>query len=100
MALFIYGIANLIGLIMYQSSVLAILHTIKMEERDAPDFGDSLNFITTGLPILAVCLLFNIAWVVKALINALGRREFLGIIAAALVLAIWLASVVMVRVLN
>jgi len=89
-----------LGLVMYQLSVLAIVNTIKMEERDSPDFGDSLNFITTGLPILAVCLFLNIAWVIKALVDFFRRREYLALIASAVVFALWLTSIELVRILN
>ena len=99
-ALVIYAVANLLGLLLFLSSVLAIMHNAKLEERDYYDFGDSLNFILLGLPILGICLLLNLAWVVKALIDIFRCREYLSLVAAAVVLAVWVTSILIVRMTN
>ena len=99
-ALFIYGCGNVLGLVLYQLSILAIMHTIKREERDSPDFGDTLNFLMTGVPILAVCTLLNFAWLITALVNAVRHRKFLALIAAVAAFTIWAISIVIDRTLN
>jgi hypothetical protein len=97
MAVVIYVCVNLLGILLIQTSHSAIAHTIKMEERDAPDFGDLLNFKSTVLPILGACLVINIAWVVKGLVDAFRRRGYLALIAATVVFAIWTTAIQIIR---
>lgn len=99
-ALVIYISANLIGFLLFLVSVSAICHTAKMEQRDYYDFGDSLNFILTGLPVFLLCLLFNIAWGLKALIDVFHHRNYQAAMASVVLVAVWVATILIVRMIT
>ncbi len=95
-ALVIYAAANLLGLLIFVSSVLIIDRMAKMEQRDY-DFGDSLNFILTGVPAFLVCLVLNIVWGLLAVINSFRRRGNRALWATVGAVTAWTASVLILR---
>ena|ERR1700722_3240664 len=89
--------ANLIGIVLYLLFVSAICNTAKMEERDYYDFGDSLNYILTALPVYLLCLLLNVLWGLKALKEILQRRDFHSAVACVVAVALWVTAKLIVR---
>jgi hypothetical protein len=90
--LFFYIIANLTGLFLYFIFVDDICNFAKTEQRGFYDFGDSLQYIFTGLPVLLLCLLINILWGIKALINIFRRRDYHAFVVGVVIAALWAAN--------
>jgi hypothetical protein len=84
--------ANLLGLFLYWFFIHAICNDAKTEQRDYYDFGDSLNYIGTALPVFALCLVLNIGWGIKALSDILRRRDYHAVLALLVVMAILAVS--------
>ena len=85
----IYSVTNLIGLLFFFCFFVSAANFAKIEQRDYYDFGDSLNFILIGLPVLLVCFLVNTCWGIKALIDVFRRRDYRASVAFAVVAAAW-----------
>jgi len=93
----IFSAANLIGLFLILLSVAGICHLARMEQRDYYDAGDSIGFLVIAAPVLLVCLLLNVAWGIKALVDIFRHRSYQALVALGTVLAVWLVSYLVVR---
>lgn len=81
----LYAGVNAVGWLLYVGVVHSIQHTMHVEQRNYAEFGDSLDFLTTGLPILVVCFLWNCAFGIAGLLLALARQYeliFLWVVSA------------------
>lgn len=89
--LFLSLVFNVIGLFIFFQVVAGIESRAQLEERNYYDFGDSLIYILFGLPPLAICVLINLGWAIKALSDTFKRRNYSPAITLLAVMAAWLA---------
>ena len=80
----INGLSMLLLLVVY----IPILQQIKMEERDA-DFGDGLNFFMVAVPVLGLCLLVNVYWLIRAVQDLRRRSERYSLVGLTATAAGW-----------
>ncbi len=92
-----YLAANVAGIVLFIFFVERISYTIRIEERDGPDFGDSLEFLFTGVPVLALFTLVNLVWAARSL-EAFNRARQVGSAkACAAVVIAWIATILALR---
>ena len=91
-----YTVTNLVGLYFYVVFVRAIQSRMLMEER-GPDFGDSLNFMFTALPILLFCLVLNIVWGIQSRLRVSRRRDYRLAIAWVVISVTWVGTILFIR---
>lgn len=94
-----YLVANLVGLLLCVLFVTWIIQTARIERRDNYDFGDSLNFLLTAVPVFLLSLLLNMGWGVKALIDICRRQDYRASLALAGVTAVWASSYLALRLM-
>jgi hypothetical protein len=90
--LFFYILANLIGLFLYFIFVDNICNFAKSEGRGFYDFFDSVTYTFTALPVFGFCLLINIFWGIKALINIFRRKAYQAFVVGVVIAALWAAN--------
>ena len=88
---------NLVGLFLFLFFVAGINETIRMEERQGPDFGDGLHLFVTAVPVFLTCLLINFIWGIKALIAIYYRRNYRSSIVLTGAVANWIGLIVILR---
>ncbi|HXI68934.1 MAG TPA: hypothetical protein VNN22_01110 [Verrucomicrobiae bacterium] len=93
----LFSTANLVGLLLILLSVASICHLARMEQRDYYDASDSFTFLATAVPISLVCLLLNVGWGIKALVDVRRHQSYQALVALATVLAVWLVSYLVVK---
>lgn len=93
----LYVGANALGFLLFVYFVRAIQNTMQGEERGYPDFGDSLTFIFTALPLVSVFAMVNLVWAVSAAVAYLKRRQTAPVVVCAIVVTCWLAAAIVVR---
>ncbi|HWB58854.1 MAG TPA: hypothetical protein VG733_05150 [Chthoniobacteraceae bacterium] len=97
-SLIVYIVANLAGLFIFVMLVFAIYDNAKMEERDYYDFGDSLNFLVTAVPVFLLCSLLNAGWLIKAVVQAVRHRPWRGdAIACACSVTTWAGTMLLLK---
>jgi hypothetical protein len=95
-----YVVANIIGILLYVVAVWHIQHGINAEGRQDPDFGDSLTFIFTALPILGLSLLVNFWWGAVAVANAYRDRQYRPALVCTGVVIAWVGAILILRELS
>jgi hypothetical protein len=95
----IYMAANLVGVFLYLMFVVNTGNFAKMEQRHYYDFGDSLNFILFAWPVLLLCLLINVLWGIKAMIDIFRRNAYHALVVGVVVAAIWATDLWLCRYL-
>ncbi|WP_141514216.1 hypothetical protein [Ramlibacter sp. WS9] len=85
------------GILLFLYFVREIQSTIQREERSHPDFGDSLSFIFTALPLVGVFAMVNLLGAVSAAVAYFQRRETAPAVVCAGVVTCWLAAAIVVR---
>lgn len=93
----LYVGANAAGLLLFAYFFQRIQTTIRLEERSSPDFGDSLKFILTALPLAGVFAVVNVVWAVWAAVAYLKRREAAPAVVCAVIVSCWLAAGLVLR---
>jgi hypothetical protein len=90
--LFFYVLTNLIGIFLYFLFDSNISNFAKWEGRGYYEFGDSIKYIFTAFPVFLLCLLINILWGIKALIDIFRRKNFHAFVAGVVIAALWVAN--------
>ena len=85
----VYWGLNLLGWFLCLSFEYSVWRGAKMEGRDYYEFGDNLNADIHFFPVLLVCFLVNIAWGIKAIRDALRRRDYQAAIMGGAVWGGW-----------
>ena len=98
-ATIIYLVVNAVGLVLFLWLVFRIEQFARMEQRDYRDFGDSLNFLMTAVPVFLACAVYTLAWGVKALFDYTRKRGAQGLKALATVTCAWTVMIVSLRIL-
>jgi hypothetical protein len=91
-SLLIYLIVNFIILFLYCHYVLAISEEAKSEHRNYYDGVNGITYFCTGSPVFLLCLLFNIMWVIKALVDIFRRRDYSAAAVLGVVVVVWAVS--------
>jgi len=47
-----------------------------MEQRAYYDFGDSMTFILTAVPVFLICVLLDVIWTGMAFVAFISRRDY------------------------
>jgi hypothetical protein len=89
----IYLIINLIGICLFLLIDVGIIRAIHSEHRDAPDFGDSLNFLMMAAPVVLVCFVYSIIWGLKSIL----KRNYQGSLALLFVATAWGVIILLLR---
>jgi hypothetical protein len=84
-----YLLFNFAAVVLYVFFVLRIREGAKAELRDYYDFGDSLNFIMTGVPVLLVCVAYSLFWSIRSVVEIARRHGFQSLKALAAVTCVW-----------
>ena len=90
--LFFYILVNFIGLFLYFIFVDNICNFAKTEGRGFYDFGDSLDYDITAIPVLFLSLLINIFWGINSFIRIFRRKDYHALIAGIIVASLWAAN--------
>jgi hypothetical protein len=69
------ALANACGIATYTYFLLKIIRGIRAEQRTGPDFGDSLAFMMTGLPVLAFFFIVDMLWATVAVIQHRKHKD-------------------------
>ena len=93
----IFSTANLVGLLLFLFFTASIVNLAKDEQRDFYDGIDGVTFFCTAVPVLLVCLLLNVCWTIKALIDIFRRHDYQASIALGVVAGGWLVSFLIVK---
>ena len=93
----IFSAANLVGLVLCWLSVAGICQQARIEQRDFYDFGDSMTFILTALPVFLVCLLLDVIWSGVALVAFIRRRDYQPALACLAVSVVWVLAYLSMR---
>jgi hypothetical protein len=84
-------------MLLFLMFVLQIEHNIKSEQRDYSDFGDSLNFLTTAVPMFLVSCIYSFGWGIASVVEILRQHSYRGIGALCVVAAAWAALILILR---
>ena len=71
-----------------------------MEQRDYYDFGDSITFILTAVPVFLVCLLLDVVWSGMALVAFIRRRDYQPAVACLVVAVVWVLAYLSMRLMT
>lgn len=82
----IYVGANLLGLLLYAVFIMRIQYEMHTEQRHSADFGDSVTFALTALPVLLAFSITNASWAIWGSTRFIRRNERKPIILCALVI--------------
>jgi hypothetical protein len=93
----IYLASNLVGLLLFLWFVLRIEQFAHAEQRDYRDFGDSLHFLMTAVPVFLVCCAYSLVWGIKALKEYFRKRGGESLKALAAVICAWAALILAIR---
>ena len=97
---YIYPAINFAFMLLYLFFVLRIEHRISSEQRDYSDFGDSLDFLTTAVPVFTLSVIFSVAWGIVSVVEAVRRRAYQKLMALGLAAASWCGLVFVLRRLS
>jgi len=93
----IYIYANLFRLFLIFVFVNSIFQMEKQEERSYSDFGDSLQFLVTVVPVFLACQIYSLIWGIKAILEILRRRDYQAAVVCGCVTAAWLGMIEIMR---
>jgi uncharacterized membrane protein len=93
----IFSAVNLIGLFFCCLFVANICLQARLEQRDYYEFGDSLYFTLTALPVFFLCLFVDVVWAILAVVAIYRRRDYQSAAACGVVAAIWMLTILLVR---
>ena len=96
----IFSAINLVGLVFCWLFVAGICELARSEQRDYYDFGDSITFIVTVVPVFLVCLLLDVAWSVMALVAFIRRRDYQPAMACFVVAVVWVLAYLSMRLMT
>ncbi len=85
----IFSAANLLGMVLCWLFVAGICGQAHQEQRDYYDFGDSMSFILTAVPVFLACLLLDVVWSGMALVAFIRRRDYQPAVACLAVAVAW-----------
>ena len=88
----IFFISNFIGLFLYFVFDTSISDLARAEQRNYYDGSDGITFFCTVVPVLMCCLLVNILWGIKALVDIQRRKNFCAFVAGVIVAVLWAAN--------
>ena len=91
-AFLIYFSLNLVGLFLYFFFTTNISDLARTEQRDYYDGIDGMTYFCTAVPVLAICFLINLFWVIKALVDIIRWKSFHALFAGASVFILWVAD--------
>jgi len=94
-----FSALNLLGMLCLVLYMLGARHQAVMEGRGYYDFGDSFGFLLLVMPIVFLCLVGNIAWVVMAAVDIYRERNYRSVSAFVAVAVLWAAFVQVDRML-
>ena len=94
----IYLIFNAGGLVLFLWFVFRIEHFARSEQRDYRDFGDSLNFLMTAVPVFLACCLYSLIFGIRGVLDYVRKRGAQSLKALAAVACAWAALYVSLRV--
>ncbi len=92
----VYLTVNIVGLCLFLLADFSIVQDIKAEHRDYPDFGDSLTFLVTGVPVFLLCFGYSVIFGVTSFL----KRNYRGLIATLAVVAIWSGLILILRMVQ
>jgi hypothetical protein len=95
----LFAVANLVGMVFILCFCASSANLAKMERRDYYDGIDGVTLFFQVVPVLLLCLLLNLAWGIKALIDFLRRKDFHASYVLIFVAAAWLILFVIIRVI-
>ncbi len=95
----IYLACNFIGILLFAWYVYRIEALAHAEQRHYRDGVDGITFMTTAVPVLLICAVFNLAWAVKALVDFARKRGFEAVKAFIAVVCVWAAVICSIRLL-
>ena len=84
-----FAIVNVVGMLCFMGFTLGARHLAVVELRDSYDAGDSIGFLAIVAPVLLLCLLANVAWLVMAFVAVIRRQSYQSGIAFLGVCALW-----------
>jgi hypothetical protein len=93
----VYLIVNLLGLLLFIYFIHSIDALIKAEQRDYSDFGDSIKFFTTAVPVFLLCFVYSIIWGFKAGLDAYHKHDYQSLYALVIVVSAWTCSILILR---
>jgi heme/copper-type cytochrome/quinol oxidase subunit 2 len=97
---FTYLAINFVCMLLFLFFVLRIEQRISSEQRVYSDFGDHLDFLVTAVPMLALSIIFSVAWGIASVIEAVRQRTYQKLMALGLVAASWSGLVFVLRRLS
>jgi len=96
----IFSVANLLGIFLCWLFVAGICQQARMEQRADYDFGDSMTFILTAVPVFLVCVLLDVIWSGMALVAFIRRRDYQPAIACLVVAVVWVLAYFSMRLMT
>jgi len=93
----LYLIANFVGALLMFRFGHSIAQLARQEQRDYYDSVDGVTFCCTAGPVFLFCGFVNALWSIKVLVDAFKRRDFRALIASGIVLAVWVADYLVMR---
>ena len=93
----IYVGANVFGLFLYAVFIMRIQYEMHAEQRHYADFGDSMTFALTALPVLVIFSITNASWAIWGSTRLIRHNDRKPIIWCALVIVAWVISVLLLR---
>jgi hypothetical protein len=88
-----FSALNFLGMLCLVFYVLSARQQAIMEGRDSYDAGDSFGFLLFVMPIVFLCLVGNIAWLVVAGVDIYRERNYRSAAAFVAVAVLWAAFV-------
>lgn len=86
-------VSNAVGMFVYGFSVYRIRQFMALEQRAVPDFGDSLNFLSSGVPVLVVLALYALVFG----IYSVAKKNHEGSKSVMFVVATWFCIILVER---
>ncbi len=71
-----------------------------MEQRDYYNFGDSITFFLTAVPVFLVCLLLDVIWSGMALFAFIRRRDYQPAVECLVVAVVWVLAYLSMRLMT
>lgn len=96
----IFLILNFSGLLLFLLFNLGIRETMKAEQRNYVEIGDSLNFLTRAVPVLLLCFIYSFIWGIKSAFDAFRWHNYQGFLALSAVVGAWIGLILILRSIN
>lgn len=88
-----FSALNIVGMLCLVCYVLSARLQAMMEGRDSYDFGDSFGLLLLLVPIVFLCFIANIVWLVMAAVDIYRERNYRSVVACVAVVVLWAAVV-------